>query len=105
MIVLAGRNVHADFRDLRNLLYLLIGSGTAVFALGLLGGWSLSGATVRPIAEITRVASDLSETNLSDRSGRNRCRAAEAGENAERDFRPVAVGVQSAGAVYGRRVS
>lgn len=67
MIVLAGRNVHADFRDLRNLLYLLIGSGTAVFALGLLGGWSLSGATVRPIAEITRVASDLSETNLSDR--------------------------------------
>lgn len=67
MLVLVGRNVHADYRDLKNLAYLLIGSGITVFAVGLLGGWSLSGATMRPIAEITRAAAEISEANLSNR--------------------------------------
>jgi two-component system, OmpR family, sensor kinase len=69
MVVLVGRDIGADMNDLSNLMWLLVGTGGVVFALGLAGGWLLSRNSVKPIEEITRVASDISERNLSDRIG------------------------------------
>lgn len=105
MLVLVGRNVHSDFRNLKNLAYLLFGSGIVVFAVGLLGGWSLSRATMRPIAEITRAAAGISEANLSNRCRRNRCGATAVSHDAERNVRSIAVGIRTAGAVYNGCVS
>lgn len=66
-VVLVGRFIKPDRRDLRDLLFLLLGAGVVVFGLGLAGGWFLSRDSVRPIQHISQVASEISEKNLADR--------------------------------------
>ncbi|MCC9609433.1 two-component sensor histidine kinase [Blastopirellula sp. JC732] len=65
--VLVGRYIGPDVRDIRNVLFLICGTGTLVFAIGLVGGWIVSAYSIRPLLEIRRVAADISERNLADR--------------------------------------
>lgn len=66
-MVLLGREIGPDLRELRSLLMVLIASGLGVFGLGLAGGWFLSRRAVQPIDEISRVAREISGSNLSQR--------------------------------------
>ena len=65
--VRVGRFIEPDQRDLRNTLWLILGSGAVVFAIGILGGWVLSRRSVQPIREISQVADCISHENLADR--------------------------------------
>src|SRR5205085_572628 len=53
--------------DLRSLRWTLLGTGTGILAIGLLGGWILAGRLVRPIREISRLASTISASHLDER--------------------------------------
>ncbi|PQO45164.1 sensor histidine kinase [Blastopirellula marina] len=65
-IVLVGRYIGPDLRDIQNILWLICGTGAIVFAVGLIGGWIVTGYSLRPLLEIRRVAADISERNLAD---------------------------------------
>ncbi|MDB5329132.1 MAG: hypothetical protein JWP03_283 [Phycisphaerales bacterium] len=67
MHVLVGRSVRHEQERLRQLLFLLTGTGAGVLAVGLLGGWVLSRRAVRPIESITATAGSISAANLSGR--------------------------------------
>lgn len=65
--LVVGRLVTPDLNDLGDLLALLLGVGTVVFAIGLAGGWWFAAQAIRPIHEMDAVASGISATNLSQR--------------------------------------
>lgn len=60
-----GRDVTPDWSGFRNLIAAFVTGGFAILGLGIVGGWFLSARSVRPIADISRVASEISEQNLS----------------------------------------
>lgn len=66
-IVLVGRSIAADLADLADLRWLLAGIGGTAFVLGLAGGWVLSQKSVRPVRDISRVAAEVTEKELSAR--------------------------------------
>ncbi|MCM2374311.1 sensor histidine kinase [Aporhodopirellula aestuarii] len=66
-IVLAGRYLGTDFRDLQELAWILSGIGLLLLGVGLLGGWLASGRAVAPIGQIAIVAERISASQLSDR--------------------------------------
>lgn len=65
--VLVGRNIERDYRDIRSLLLVLIGTGLSVFTVGLFGGWILARQAIEPINKITQAATEISGNNLSRR--------------------------------------
>jgi two-component system OmpR family sensor kinase len=65
--IIAGRSVRREQDQLGQLVLLLAGTGAAVLALGLAGGWFLSRRVVRPIGVMSATAEALSATHLSGR--------------------------------------
>jgi heavy metal sensor kinase len=66
-LVLVGKPAGRELAELRTLAWQLAASGLAVLAVGLAGGWLISRSITRPIAAISRTASEISATNLSRR--------------------------------------
>ena len=65
--VLAGCSLTAYANAMRRFTGLLLAVGGVVLALGLGGGWWLTGRAIRPIAQISAAASRISAGNLSER--------------------------------------
>jgi heavy metal sensor kinase len=65
--ILVGRPAAQVASDLRAFAWQLFGTGVAVLAIGLAGGWLISRRIFRPIAAIARTASRISADNLSAR--------------------------------------
>lgn len=65
--ILVGRPAGHLADELAAFAWQLAGTGAAVLAVGLAGGWFLSGRIVRPIARIADTASRISGANLSER--------------------------------------
>ena len=65
--ILVGRPAANIAEDLTAFAWQLVGTGAAVLAVGLAGGWFISGRIVRPIARIADTASRISGANLSER--------------------------------------
>lgn len=64
---IVGRDITADVTDLRNLALQVTGLGAGLWFFGLLGGWWLSGRAIRPIEQISRTASRITNGNVSER--------------------------------------
>lgn len=62
-----GRDVGPEHSSLRNLALALLAGGVIVLGMGLVGGYVLSARLTAPIREISQVASELSESTLSNR--------------------------------------
>ena len=65
--VLVGRSISPEIHELNRLAWMLGLTGVSVLAIGLLGGWLLSTRIIRPIEQMSQVASEISATNLSQR--------------------------------------
>ena len=65
--ILVGKSILTDQAELRRTAWMLIGAGTGVLVVGLMGGWLLSYRAVRPIQTITAAAQEISASNLSRR--------------------------------------
>jgi two-component system, OmpR family, sensor kinase len=65
--VLAGRGIRSDFEGIRRFALWLVAAGGAVLAIGLGGGWWLTGRAIRPVEEISAAASRISAGNLAER--------------------------------------
>lgn len=65
--VLLGRSTKAEFAGRRALLWILFGSGGAVLALGLGGGWWITTRALRPIHAISSAATHIADGNLAER--------------------------------------
>jgi len=65
--IVVGRSIEPELNRLSRLTWQVIGAGTAVFAVGLLGGWWLSSSAIRPIAAMSDTAAAISANNLSQR--------------------------------------
>jgi two-component system, OmpR family, sensor kinase len=66
--ILVGRPVERDLAELQGLLFLIAGSGAAVFIVGLAGGRMLLGRALAPLAQMTQTAREISATDLSRRA-------------------------------------
>lgn len=66
-MVVVGRSIKQEQADLRKLIEWIIVTGASVLLVGLLGGWMLSRRAVRPIAQITEIAQNISAIKLSER--------------------------------------
>lgn len=66
-IILVARPVDKELAELAAFAWQLLAAGTGVMAIGLLGGWLVSNQMFRPIAAMSKTASAISETNLSER--------------------------------------
>lgn len=65
--VLVGKSLQADLAQQRTNGFVLIMSGLGVLAVGLIGGWWLSGRAIQPIAKMSASAAAISAENLSQR--------------------------------------
>jgi heavy metal sensor kinase len=65
--ILVGRPAGNVSRDLTAFAWQLAGTGAAVLAVGLAGGWLVSRRIFRPVAAIAETASRISGDNLSER--------------------------------------
>jgi len=65
--LLVGRHVGRELAELRTFLWRLSASGLLVLGMGLAGGWTISSSITRPVAAISRTASEISASNLSRR--------------------------------------
>jgi heavy metal sensor kinase len=65
--ILVGRSVQKELTALHALAWKLGVAGAAVLAVGLVGGWLVSGRILRPVGAITAAASAMSAANLSER--------------------------------------
>ena len=65
--ILVGKSVRREEDELRGFAWQLAAAGGLVLAVGLSGGWWISGRILRPVAAIATTASAISETNLSQR--------------------------------------
>jgi len=65
--VLVGRDVGEDLAAVRRFAWLLLGTGGAVFLLGLGGGWWVSTRALRPISEISATAARIAGGDLTQR--------------------------------------
>jgi heavy metal sensor kinase len=66
-LVLVGRSIQHELNQLRWLRGQLAMTGLGVLAVGLAGGWFLSGRAFRPIASISSTAAAISAASLSRR--------------------------------------
>ncbi|MBI3865574.1 MAG: HAMP domain-containing protein [Planctomycetia bacterium] len=65
--IIVGRTIERELAALGILTWQLVLSGTVVFAVGLVGGWWLSGRAVRPIQAMSVTAASITAANLSRR--------------------------------------
>lgn len=65
--ILVGRSIEPELRELDGLAIRLVLTGAAVFALGLVGGWWLSGRAIGPIQDISATAATVTASSLSRR--------------------------------------
>jgi two-component system OmpR family sensor kinase len=65
--VLVGRSIAPELKEMRNLAYLLIGSGFAILALGLAGGWVVATRAMQPVEKISVTAQKIASGDLSQR--------------------------------------
>jgi two-component system, OmpR family, sensor kinase len=66
-VILVGRPAGEVARDLRSFAWQLAGTGLAVLAVGLVGGWLIARRIFRPIAAIAATAAKISGDDLSAR--------------------------------------
>jgi len=66
-VILVGKRMKNQLEELHEFLALLLSAGAGISVLGLLGGWWLMGRVLAPIARISRTASAISASNLSQR--------------------------------------
>jgi two-component system, OmpR family, sensor kinase len=66
-LVVVGRSIEHELQGIHRLGWQMLLSGTAVFGVGLLGGWWLSSSAIRPIAAMSETAATISADNLSRR--------------------------------------
>jgi len=66
-VILVGQRMKNELTELHEFLALLLTAGALISVLGLLGGWWLMGRVLGPIARISRTASAISASNLSER--------------------------------------
>jgi len=66
-LVAVGTSVHRELVDQRRLAGYLLGAGSAVMALGLLGAWFISKRAMRPLREINETVEEISASNLDRR--------------------------------------
>lgn len=65
--IIVGRSIERELAALSSLTWQLVGSGAGVFAVGLVGGWWLSGRAVQPIQTMSATAASITAANLSRR--------------------------------------
>lgn len=65
--IIVGRSIERELGALTRLTWQLIAAGSGVFAVGLVGGWWLSGRAVRPIQAMSAAAASITAANLSRR--------------------------------------
>jgi two-component system, OmpR family, sensor kinase len=65
--VVVGKGIGRERAQLQNLAAIAVGAGLAALALMLAGGWFLTGRALAPIERISRAASSVSASNLSER--------------------------------------
>ena len=66
-ILLVGRSIAPELRDLRRTALMLTGVGAGILLLGLVGGWWLASRAIRPITDISATALKISAGDLSQR--------------------------------------
>ena len=66
-VVLVGRSVAPQLRELRSMAWMLTGVGAGILLLGLVGGWWLASRAIRPIEDISATAVKISAGDLSQR--------------------------------------
>lgn len=64
---IVGADLTPEREEMKRFVFSLAGTGLAVWALGLLGGWWLAGRAIRPIQAISRTATRIAEGNLAER--------------------------------------
>jgi heavy metal sensor kinase len=62
-----GRDISPEMEEMHHFAWSLAACGSAVWLLGLLGGWWLAGRVIRPIDAISRAATRIAEGNLDER--------------------------------------
>lgn len=62
-----GRDITPELEERRRFAWSLVFFGLAIWTLGLLGGWWFSGRAIRPIQNISEIASRIAEGNLRER--------------------------------------
>ncbi len=67
LAVVVGRDISPDIDRMRTMAGIYAGIGLAVWLLGLLGGWWLSGRAIRPIRTISETAGRIAEGNTDER--------------------------------------
>jgi heavy metal sensor kinase len=65
--ILVGKSIGRELAELNSVAWQLAVGGTAALGLGLMGGWWVAARALRPIAAITKTASTISATQLSER--------------------------------------
>jgi heavy metal sensor kinase len=66
-LIVTGRNVTQQLHDFNRLLTVTVVGAATVLAIGLIGGWWLSGRAIAPIEKISRTAESVTATSLSRR--------------------------------------
>jgi heavy metal sensor kinase len=66
-LILVGKSAARELAELRAFAWQLAASGLLVLGVGLAGGWLISRSITRPIAAISRTASEISASNLARR--------------------------------------
>ena len=62
-----GRDITPELEERRRFAWSLAAFGLGIWALGLIGGWWISGRAIRPIQTISETASRIAEGNLLER--------------------------------------
>lgn len=66
---IVGADLTPEREEMKRFALSLAGTGLAIWALGLLGGWWLAGRAISPIRKISRTATRIAEGNLAERIG------------------------------------
>jgi signal transduction histidine kinase len=66
-VLLAGRSVALELKDLRRASWLLSGTGGVILLLGLAGGWWIASRAIQPIEDISATAVQIAAGDLSKR--------------------------------------
>jgi heavy metal sensor kinase len=67
VVLLVGRSITQDLKDMHAMALRLVGAGASVLLLGLAGGWWLATRAIRPIEEIGATAQKIAAGDLSQR--------------------------------------
>jgi heavy metal sensor kinase len=65
--IVVGRSIERELGALSRLTWQLVAGGAGVFAVGLVGGWWLSGRAVQPIRAMSATAASITAASLSRR--------------------------------------